>query len=52
MTKRTTTAPYKPGDRIRALLIDRQGGTCLAVVTLDWQSPETVETSVRRILFW
>jgi hypothetical protein len=39
MPQRTRTAPYKPGDRVRALLMDRRGSTCLAVVTLDRVTP-------------
>jgi len=39
MTRRTTTAPYQLGDRVRALLMDREGGTCVAVVTLDRVTP-------------
>jgi hypothetical protein len=32
-------APYQPGDRVRALLMARDGGTCLAVVTIDRVTP-------------
>ena len=39
MPKRTTTAPDQPGDRVRALLMARDGGTCLEVVTIDRVTP-------------
>jgi hypothetical protein len=39
MPEPTTTAPYPPGDRVRALLMARDGGTCLAVVSIDRITP-------------
>src|SRR2546423_6156614 len=39
MAKPKPNAPYQPGDRVRPLLMDRQGATSLAVVTLDRVTP-------------
>jgi hypothetical protein len=31
----TTKAPYAPGDKVKALVMTRDGVTCLAVITID-----------------
>lgn len=32
---RATRAPYAPGDRVKALVMSRDGATCLATITID-----------------
>lgn len=39
MPRPTIRAPYEPGDRIRTLITSRDGGICMAVVTIDRVTP-------------